>query len=60
MAGEKGVKKEAVEQKYGPTKIKILHPYEKPSGLRLHKIQKMFDAYNEFVKIVFTQRADYG
>lgn len=46
-------------EKYGPTKIKINQHYEKPKELRNHPIQRMFDAYNELVRIIFLQKQDY-
>ena len=47
------------ESKYGPTKIKIWHQWEPKDEIKNHPIQKMFNAYNDFVKIVFIQRAIY-
>lgn len=50
---------EAPESKYGPCKIKIWHEWNSASGIKNHPINKMFRTYNEFVKLVFSQKAVY-
>ena len=47
------------EAKYAPTKIKIVKQWQQPEALSNHPIQKLFTNYNEFIKIVFTQRSEY-
>lgn len=47
------------EKKYGPTKIKIWHVWEPSEGIASHPVQTMFESYNEFIKIVFTQKHSY-
>lgn len=41
------------ESKYGPTKIKVIQVWQPSEEISNHPIQKLFENYNEFVKIVF-------
>lgn len=50
---------ESPESKYGPTKIKVIQVWEPSEEIAHHPIQVLFEQYNEFVKIIFTQRAVY-
>lgn len=45
--------------KYGPTTIKLWHVWEPSPEIANHPIQKMFNAYNYLVRIVFIQKATY-
>ena len=47
------------EQKYNPTKIKLWHVWEPAEQILNHPIQVLFESYNEFIKILFTQRTIY-
>ena len=47
------------ESKYGPTKIKIWHPYEPSDDIKDHPINKMFKAYNGLVRLLFARNVDY-
>lgn len=45
---------EPPESKYGPCKIKIWHEWNSSAGISNHPINKMFRAFNEFTKLVFS------
>lgn len=38
------------------TKIRIWHPYEPSAQITKHPINKMFESYNEFCRIVFNRQ----
>lgn len=59
MASVRLPAEEKQESKYGPTKIKIWHPWDPSEGVKDHPINKMFKAYNGLVRILFIRKADY-
>lgn len=58
-AGARLPAEEKQESKYGPTKIKIWHPYEPSDDIKDHPINKMFRAYNGLVRLLFARNVDY-